>query len=353
MGPSEPEQQDGQSTATTVDENVPQSGTSLDREAPPPSRAGPPAQQPASAASMKSVKLRAFNLYAAKVRKETKDQNPSVLGYEIERLIGKKWAKLTEDERKEFMEQATKEREDMIQDGSIKPEMQEKARKKKRKNDSDLLALTSKQKWPQTKEGVLQHMPGLVKPKKRSGERRVDASTGDGSAAAALIGTPVSGLIDGMFDAGFFVSLKVGDKKQVFKGVIFRPDVGLSGPGRSDIAPKVWTLDTKAAAKQPESGDAQTLGQAKVSVPVSGENLDRGAGMEIGSCEEGRNGQAMIVDDHPAQLLGGGNNAAAADVDCHTGTGFEGVDCQTETVLGGVENDREGDIVQGLELTAS
>ncbi|GAQ89872.1 hypothetical protein KFL_005720020 [Klebsormidium nitens] len=228
------------------------------KAASPDQRATDSAQPPVS---RKSVNLRAFNLYAAKVRKETKDQNPGKTGYDIERLIGKKWAKLADDERNEFVQQAQKEREELLQLGAVK-EAQGKAKKKKRKNEVDLLALALKQSKPEDKETLLQHLPGLVKPKRSKPGQHVDATGGDGSPAAALIGTPVSGMIDGMFDVGYFVTLRVGEKRQAFRGVVFRPDLHPPA-GRMDIAPKVWTLNTGGVAHREGEGGEGGEGRRK------------------------------------------------------------------------------------------
>lgn len=250
------------------------------------------AQPAAPPVSRKSVNLRAFNLYAAKVRKETKDLNPGKTGYEIERLIGKKWAKLADDRRDEFVQQAQKEREELLQQGLVK-EDQGKARKKKRKNEVDLLALALKQSKPEDKATLLQHLPGLVKPKKSKPGQHVDATEGDGSPAAALIGTPVSGVIDGMFDAGYFVTLRVGEKRQAFRGVVFRPDLHPPA-GRMDIAPKVWTLDTREGlGGEGQGAEGNALGErVNGQEPVSGTTS---ADAQTGANgHEGANGPEII-----------------------------------------------------------
>lgn len=77
--------------------------------------------------------------------------------------------------------------------------------------------------------------------------RKARVSQNDESAAAptagennrAKVGQSVHGVVDGSFDAGFLVSLRVADSDTVYRGVVFGPGLSIPLNRENDVAPKV------------------------------------------------------------------------------------------------------------------
>lgn len=61
------------------------------------------------------------------------------------------------------------------------------------------------------------------------------SSHGNGS----LVGQPVHGVLDGSFDAGYLITVRVGDTDTIFHGVVFGPGLSIPPSKITDIAPKV------------------------------------------------------------------------------------------------------------------
>eukprot|EP00249_Psilotum_nudum_P013682 c24458_g1_i1 orf=423-1103(+) len=85
-----------------------------------------------------------------------------------------------------------------------------------------------------------------------------------------LVGQPVHGVVDGSFDAGYLVTVRVGDSDTVYRGVVFGPGMSIPLSKANDVAPKVKAAmrdDGKYVASPPPSSPTVT---APASVDASG-----------------------------------------------------------------------------------
>lgn len=57
------------------------------------------------------------------------------------------------------------------------------------------------------------------------------------------VGQQVHGVVDGMFDAGYLVTVRVGDGETVFRGVVFGPGLSLPLNKENDVAPKLKRMN--------------------------------------------------------------------------------------------------------------
>ncbi|XP_057850393.1 protein METABOLIC NETWORK MODULATOR 1 [Cryptomeria japonica] len=60
-----------------------------------------------------------------------------------------------------------------------------------------------------------------------------------GCGNGSLVGQPVHGVLDGSFDAGYLISVRVGDTDAVLRGVVFGPGLSIPPSKLTDVAPKI------------------------------------------------------------------------------------------------------------------
>ncbi|KAF6168064.1 hypothetical protein GIB67_011449 [Kingdonia uniflora] len=66
-----------------------------------------------------------------------------------------------------------------------------------------------------------------------NGHKNIESNSVENS----LVGKAVSGVIDGSFEAGYLVTVKVGDTDKMLKGLVFKPGLAVPISGTNDIAP--------------------------------------------------------------------------------------------------------------------
>ncbi|XP_068668699.1 uncharacterized protein [Aristolochia californica] len=71
---------------------------------------------------------------------------------------------------------------------------------------------------------------------KRNRRRRVDSSD---CTDTALVGQVVSGVLDGSFDAGYLLTVRVGETGTVLRGVVFEPGLSVPISAVNDVAPHI------------------------------------------------------------------------------------------------------------------
>ncbi|XP_020269439.1 uncharacterized protein LOC109844738 [Asparagus officinalis] len=54
-----------------------------------------------------------------------------------------------------------------------------------------------------------------------------------------LVGQPVSGVLDGVFDAGFLLTVRVGDNGPLLKGMVFDSRLSVPVTAANDVAPHI------------------------------------------------------------------------------------------------------------------
>ncbi|PIA50935.1 hypothetical protein AQUCO_01100035v1 [Aquilegia coerulea] len=69
---------------------------------------------------------------------------------------------------------------------------------------------------------------------KRNQRRRIDSVT---DTQNDMVGQAVFGVLDGSFDAGYLLTVKVGDTDTILKGVVFQPGSSVPISGSNDVAP--------------------------------------------------------------------------------------------------------------------
>lgn len=75
------------------------------------------------------------------------------------------------------------------------------------------------------------------------------SSLRQGLGSNSLIGQTVHGVLDGSFDAGYLITVRVGESDTIFRGVVFGPGLSISPSKINDAAPNVKHAkrDTKRA----------------------------------------------------------------------------------------------------------
>lgn len=237
------------------------------------------ADQPYSKPHLVSINLRAFNLYAARIRQQVRAEHPEFTGQEIERAIGQRWSAVDNTEREEYLEAARKERELLVKQGLADPSPP--VRKKRRKPeeieaDRALMNVGKRKRGRPSKSDTLarqamvlaaqsglsitdpssiaailashgQSAEGselLKKPRKKKGALV-------GTVQGNLIGQNVHGVLDGTFDAGYFLTIRVGSTDTILRGVVFAPGVAMPLTKSNDAAPGVGRLERTPGVKFP------------------------------------------------------------------------------------------------------
>ncbi|KAG6546639.1 hypothetical protein Mapa_011828 [Marchantia paleacea] len=211
----------------------------------------------------KLVKLRAFNLFASKIRDTIKDENPVANGHEIKRIVGQKWAKLGNQDKQEFIDVAQNET-DLLGQMPVDPNAPKRRRRRRTKAEIELddgSGFPKKRRGRPRKNGDA--MRGEVSngavPSNGDGQpkRRRMRKQGDASGKAvdpAFVGKCVSGTVDGSFDAGYLVTVRVGDTDMVFRGVLFEPSIAMPPNNTNDVAPNVKLVRRNDGIVFPSAG---------------------------------------------------------------------------------------------------
>lgn len=110
-----------------------------------------------------------------------------------------------------------------------------------------------------------------LKPKKQR-KRKVDGNTSGpppSSADVSMIGQQVSGVLEGTFDAGYLLSVRVGNSDTILRGVVFGPGLSVPLSKLNDVAPGVKQVRREEkpmplppAAKSTPPAQAQAPAQA-------------------------------------------------------------------------------------------
>lgn len=216
-----------------MDMDEDQADTPVEMETPPEDKKGGDREIGAG----KLVKLRAFNLFAAKVRDSIKDENPVASGHEIKRIVGQKWAQLDSGDKQEFIDVAQNEN-DLIEKLPVDPNAPKRRRRRRTKAEIEMEDGLRKRRGRPRKNGEGSNGEGSngvvpeaeveveveVEPKRRRMRQQEDASE-KAVEVAYPSGKRYSGAVGGLFDAGsgYLVIVRVGDTDVVFRGVLFEP----------------------------------------------------------------------------------------------------------------------------------
>lgn len=110
-----------------------------------------------------------------------------------------------------------------------------KVKRKKRKGFSKSASVSGKKKKQQ------QGTSSSTKPSQSDGSGAGAGAVAEKeeSAPNVTVGESVHGVVDGSFDAGYLVTVRVGDSETVFRGVVFGPGLSLPLNRDNDVAPKM------------------------------------------------------------------------------------------------------------------
>eukprot|EP01018_Ginkgo_biloba_P016415 Gb_29505 [translate_table: standard] len=125
---------------------------------------------------------------------------------------------------------------------------------------ADTTGLSSRKKRGRPRKSDTVLLPGEitalgVMPSYDGKSKKPRNTDNDGSHSAhgnnSLIGQPVHGVLDGSFDAGYLITVRVGDTDTVFRGVVFGPGLSIPPSKITDIAPKVKTTSREVNTSFP------------------------------------------------------------------------------------------------------
>lgn len=85
--------------------------------------------------------------------------------------------------------------------------------------------------------------------------------------ADVKLGQSVHGVVDGAFDAGYLVTVRVGDSETVFRGVVFGPGLSLPLNRENDVAPKMKRVPRDEGPDVAASSDSPN--EAAISVQAA------------------------------------------------------------------------------------
>lgn len=147
-----------------------------------------------------------------------------------------------------------------------------KLRKKKKKGPSKSAPVSVKKRKPQQQGKPLPTKP--LQSDGTSGGAAVLAEKEE-SAPNVKVGQSVHGVVDGSFDAGYLVTVRVGDSETVFRGVVFGPGLSLPLDRDNDVAPKMKRMvrddapDGSASSASMNEGAPLAIAATLTHAPVS------------------------------------------------------------------------------------
>lgn len=115
-------------------------------------------------------------------------------------------------------------------------------------HNADVTGLSAKKKRGRPRKSDTVLLPGEitalgVTPPYDGKSKKHRPTDTDGSHSAhgngSLVGQPVHGVLDGSFDAGYLITVRVADTDTIFHGVVFGPGLSIPPSKITDIAPKV------------------------------------------------------------------------------------------------------------------
>ncbi|KAL6562238.1 hypothetical protein OROGR_003245 [Orobanche gracilis] len=72
----------------------------------------------------------------------------------------------------------------------------------------------------------------------KNNTRLLDTNTKEASTIGGMVGTTIRGVIEGSFDAGYLISVRIADNDTPFRGVVFQPKKVVPLTATNDIAPQ-------------------------------------------------------------------------------------------------------------------
>uniref|UniRef100_A0A1J3FB01 AT hook motif-containing protein n=2 Tax=Noccaea caerulescens TaxID=107243 RepID=A0A1J3FB01_NOCCA len=89
----------------------------------------------------------------------------------------------------------------------------------------------------------------------------------------AMVGLPVTGVIEATFEAGYFLSVKVGNSDSVLRGVVFKPGRCDPVTDDNDVAPDVPMIGRKSEVVQHHHGSANGGRKSRIREKRGGNNV--------------------------------------------------------------------------------
>lgn len=149
----------------------------------------------------RSVKLAAFNIFGASVREDFQKRKGNTSGRDVEKWIGQRWREMGQIERQKYHDLASKELE--RRGGAMV------SKKKRRKQEAE-----EREKRKSAKKRSAKDSSG-------SFERERSPSTMT-TTSNQLIGLLTEGVVDDVFDGGFFSTLTIAGYRPI-RAMVFHP----------------------------------------------------------------------------------------------------------------------------------
>ncbi|XP_031495136.1 uncharacterized protein LOC116260788 [Nymphaea colorata] len=109
---------------------------------------------------------------------------------------------------------------------------------------ADFLLAKRKRGRPRKDENLLNSDNASVVGRVRRRRRKADSTYSDN----AMVGQIVSGVLDGSFDSGYLLTVRVGDTHTVLRGVVFEPGRSVPITAANDVAPHVKIFERAEVA---------------------------------------------------------------------------------------------------------
>eukprot|EP00899_Mesostigma_viride_P002868 jgi/Mesvir1/12582/Mv10330-RA.1 len=201
-----------------------------------------------SSVTMQSVNLLAFNLFGADVRRSVREDHVGAGGAEVEKLIGARWGALPEKEKAAYVEAARLEQAKLFTAAGLDPEevasqQSDLMAHASRRLDAEGKPIARKRGRPRKNNTLADGTPGASSAPSKKALKRMRRKHKLGRQEGidpTLVGAEFEGLIDGVFDIGYFVtawilerdpssrSEKGGLIARSFRGLAFRPDLAVT-----------------------------------------------------------------------------------------------------------------------------
>lgn len=97
-------------------------------------------------------------------------------------------------------------------------------------------------------------------PKPRKSRKKKGEVSGPVGVDMNLVGKTVTGVLDGSFDAGYLLTVRVGDSETVLRGLVFGPGLTVPISKINDVAPGVKVVKRDESMALPASSPISVLG---------------------------------------------------------------------------------------------
>lgn len=210
-----------------------------------------PAAQPNMFTTRFSVRHRAYNIFQHLQMEATSQEESGLSESQIYNIIGERWNTADESLKEPYLSHAEGELQKFVDQKLVDPAILHRKRHRRTKAEilaaREQLALTpksEKRRGRPPKPGSVPR-PRVLKDKSNAGANHGVSWQGvnggkkanEHSMSPALVGKNCTGVLEGMFDAGYFISVRLENTDTVLRGVVFSPSVAVPLTAVNDVVP--------------------------------------------------------------------------------------------------------------------